>query len=165
MKAYLANGLFSQADQMFNRYIANRVREAFPNINLYLPQENEGINDKAAYADSVMIFDGDNKYLDKADLLIAVIDGIEIDSGVASEIGRFLLMKENDDRECYVYALYTDTRQQGRENTSKIDALVSDGTENQFMYRNLYVIGGIKKHGKIVGSVDELIQEITKLVS
>lgn len=165
MKAYLANGLFSQADQMFNRYIANRVREAFPNINLYLPQENEGINDKAAYADSVMIFDGDNKYLDKADLLIAVIDGIEIDSGVASEIGRFLLMKENDDRERYVYALYTDTRQQGRENTSKIDALVSDGTENQFMYRNLYVIGGIKKHGKIVGSVDELIQEITKLVS
>ena len=164
MKAYLANGLFSVADQMFNDYIAGLIREAIPEIDLYVPQENEGINDKAAYANSVMIYEGDNAYLDQAEILIAVIDGIEIDSGVAAEIGRFLATKELVDgmSNRKIYALYTDSRQQGRENEKKINALIEDGTENQFMYRNLYVIGAIKKNGKILSDIDSLVTEIRK---
>ncbi|RDW17333.1 nucleoside 2-deoxyribosyltransferase [Oceanobacillus arenosus] len=162
MKAYLANGLFSAADQLFNNYLAGILREAIPELDLYVPQENEGINDKTRYADSVMIYEGDNAYLDDAEILIAIIDGIEIDSGVAAEIGRFIAMKElmrgNASRK--VYALYTDSRIQGRENEEKVNALIADGTENQFMYRNLYVVGAIKKNGKILSDIDGLIVEI-----
>lgn len=169
MKAYLANALFSEADQMFNTYLATEIRKALPFLDLYVPQENPALNDKTGYADSVTIFDGDNAYLDDADILIAVIDGLEIDSGVAAEVGRFVMYKEflenidphnEDNPPRYIYALYTDVRQQGRDNQQKIDALIADGTENQFFYRNLYVVGGIKKHGKILTSVENLVNEM-----
>mgnify|MGYP001343394103 CR=1 FL=1 len=162
MKGYLANSLFSSADQMFNRYLAEKIREALPDLDLYVPQENEAINDKSQYADSIMIFDGDNHYLDEADLLIAVIDGVEIDAGVAMELGRFITKKELWEKPRYVYGLYTDVRQHGADNDKKINALINDPAENQFMYRNLYVIGGIKKHGKLCRSVEELIHVLKK---
>lgn len=162
MRGYLANGLFSTADQMFNDYLAKKIREAVPSLDLYVPQENDEINDKSGYADSIMIFDADNAYLDSADVLIAVLDGIEIDSGVAAEVGRFIMHKEfhSHEKPRYVYGLYTDVRQQGRDNEQKIKALIQDGSENQFMYRNLYVIGGIKKHGKLIDTVEDLIQTL-----
>lgn len=163
MKAYLANGLFSEADQAYNEYLAHRIRMSFPWVDLYAPQENEAINDKTGYADSRAIFKGDNKYLDGADILIAVLDGVEIDSGVSAEVGRFLAHKEWEEshegvyKPRYVFGLYTDVRQQGAENAKKIDALINQVAENQFMYRNLYVVGGIKEHGIIASSSDELI--------
>jgi nucleoside 2-deoxyribosyltransferase len=166
MKAYLANGLFSESDQAFNKYLAARIRESFPGLDLYVPQENEALNDKTGYADSVTIFDGDNRYLDEADILIAVLDGIEIDSGVAAEIGRFIALKEWEDevegayRPRYIFGLYTDVRQQGRDNQKKIDALIEDASENQFMYRNLYVLGAVKKHGLIATSSNQLIEQM-----
>lgn len=146
MKAYLANGLFSAADVMYNNLIASKVREAIPNISLYVPQENGSINDKSLYADSRMIADGDDAQLVKSDFMIAVIDGIEIDSGVACEIGVMSTLNKP------IFALYTDMRQLGRDNRDKIDALVEDATENQFMYRNLYVIGKIKNSGGAISS-------------
>src|SRR5690606_14689250 len=157
MKGYLANALFSAADQMFNAFLAKKIREVLPRLDLYVPQENEAINDKSLYADSIMIFDGDNQYLDAADLLIAVIDVVEVDAGVAMELGRFITKMEMEEKPRYLYALYTDVRKQGTDNEQKINALKNDPTESQFMYRNLYVIGGIKKYGKLCQSVEELI--------
>lgn len=155
MKAYLANGLFSLADRMFNDYLAEYVRKHISGIELYVPQENAEINDKNAYADSMMIANGDDQYLKEADFMIAVIDGVEIDSGVACEIGVITTLGKP------VFALYTDVRQMGRDNQDKIDALTEDATENQFMYRNLYVIGKIKNSGgKIVSSLEDLVTAI-----
>lgn len=157
MKAYLANGLFSAADIMYNSIIASKVREAFPEIKLYVPQENGDINNKNAYADSRMIADGDDAHLNHADFIIAVLDGVEIDSGVACEIGVAATLNKP------IFGLYTDVRQLGRDNQDKIDALVEDGTENQFMYRNLYVVGKIKNSGgQIVSDIGELVLAIKK---
>lgn len=149
-KGYLANGLFGLGDRLVNELVAKEVRGAIPGVDLYVPQENMAINDKSAYADSLAIAGADMKALKASDFLVAVIDGVEIDAGVAAEIGAFSML----DRPIFV--LYTDTRQQGRDNTKKIDALVADGTENQFMYRNLFVVGLIKQNGMIVNSVEQL---------
>lgn len=149
-KGYLANGLFGLGDRLINELVAKEVRAAIPGVDLYVPQENMAINDKAAYADSLAIAEADMKALKESDFLVAVIDGVEIDAGVAAEIGAFSML----DRP--IFGLYTDTRQQGRDNTKKIDALVADGTENQFMYRNLFVVGLIKQNGMIVNSVEQL---------
>ena len=149
-KGYLANGLFGLGDRLVNELVAKEIRTALPGVDLYVPQENASINDKMAYADSLLIASADIDALKKSDFLVAVIDGVEIDSGVAAEIGAFSMLNRP------IYALYTDTRQQGRENTKKIDALIADGTENQFMYRNLFVIGLIKQNGVIVSSIEEL---------
>lgn len=52
MKAYLANGLFSLGDRYFNEQLAKSLREKLEDLDLYVPQENPEINDKAAFATS-----------------------------------------------------------------------------------------------------------------
>ena len=152
MKAYLANGLFGMGDRLLNSLIASEIRKEIKEIDLYVPQENDAINDKSSYADSITIAKADMDKLRESDFLIAVIDGVEIDSGVAAEIGAFYMMDKP------IFALYTDVRQQGRDNNKKIEALINDSTENQFIYRNLFVIGLIKqREGNIYSTVEELV--------
>ncbi|MBM7607188.1 nucleoside 2-deoxyribosyltransferase [Lysinibacillus composti] len=157
MKAYLANGLFSIGDRLVNELIAIKIRAAIPGIDLYVPQENAEINDKQSFADSLAIANADMEKLEESDVLIAVLDGIEVDSGVAAEIGAFSTFNRP------IVALFSDVRQLGRDNQNKIDALIADGTENQFIYRNLFVIGIIKKNGVIVSSIEEVVEQIEKL--
>ena len=156
MKAYLANGLFSIGDRYVNERIAAELRKAIGGIELYVPQENDAINDKSAYADSLAIAAADLAHLEESDVLIAVLDGVEVDSGVAAEIGVFSTFNRP------IIALFSDVRQQGRDNAKKIQALVEDGTENQFIYRNLFVVGLIKRNGVIVGTIEELAEEVKK---
>jgi len=152
MKAYLANGLFSEADVLYNELLAKQLREALPGIELYVPQENGDINDKTAYANSLMIAQADTEKLVNSDFLVAVLD--HMDEGVMAEIGLFSTTGKP------IFGLFTDSRQQGRENQKKIDALIDDPVENQFPYVNLFVVGCIKKNGKIFSTRDELIDYI-----
>ncbi len=159
MKAYLANGLFGMGDRLLNSLIASEVRKEIQGIDLYVPQENAEINDKSLYADSISIAKGDMDRLKESEFLIAVIDGVEIDSGVAAEIGAFYMMNRP------IFALFTDVRQEGRDNEKKIQALVNDGTENQFVYRNLFVIGLIKESGgNIYPTVEQLVYGIKEYI-
>lgn len=157
MKGYLANGLFSEADRHYNNYIARILREKIPQLELFLPQE-QPINNKNSYADSIMISDLDAKNLLESDFLVAVIDGVEIDSGVSAEIGIFWTTGKP------IIALYTDIRQNGRSNDLKIKALIDDATENQFFYRNLFTVGLVKKRGRVVKDTLELVNTINELV-
>ncbi|MFJ8101124.1 nucleoside 2-deoxyribosyltransferase [Lysinibacillus sp. NPDC096212] len=156
MKAYLANGLFSLGDRLVNEQLAAAIREAVPGIELYVPQENDAINDKTAYADSLAIAQADLEMLQNSDVLVAVLDGVEIDSGVAAEIGAFAMLNRP------IVGVFTDVRQQGRDNMMKIEALVRDGIENQFVYRNLFVIGLIKRTGVITTSIAEAVKAVEK---
>ncbi|MGE7997588.1 nucleoside 2-deoxyribosyltransferase [Lysinibacillus sp. NPDC093190] len=156
MKAYLANGLFSLGDRLVNEQLAAAIREAVPGIELYVPQENDAINDKTSYADSLAIAQADLEMLQNSDVLVAVLDGVEIDSGVAAEIGAFAMLNRP------IVGVFTDVRQQGRDNMMKIEALVRDGIENQFVYRNLFVIGLIKRTGVITTSIAEAVKAVEK---
>lgn len=153
MKIYFANGLFSQADFEFNARIVAALRNQIPAINIYLPQENAEINDKQAYADSKMIAQADTDELTSSQLVIAVLDGITIDAGVASEIGVAYA------KGIPVIGLYTDSRQQGATNNKKLAALQTIA-ENQFHYLNLYTTGLIKLNGTIVNTTDALIDAV-----
>lgn len=157
MKAYLTNGLFGMGDRLLNSLIASEIRKELQEIDLYVPQENDAINDKSSYADSIDIAKADMDKLRESEFLIAVIDGVEIDSGVAAEIGAFYMMDKP------IFALFTDVRQQVRDNNKKIEALIGDSTENQFAYRNLFVIGLIKhREGKIYSTIEDLVKGIKK---
>ena len=153
MKIYFANALFSQADINYNAQLAAQIRNLSPQIELYLPQENNDINDKQAYADSKMIARADTEKLLASDLVIAILDGNTIDNGVASEIGVAYAQK------IPIIGLYTDTRQQGAGNQKKLDAL-SQVAENQFHYVNLYTTGLIKLNGTIVNNEADLLTAI-----
>ncbi|WP_080875801.1 nucleoside 2-deoxyribosyltransferase [Oceanobacillus timonensis] len=157
MKGYLANGLFSMGDRYVNEQLAKAVREAVPEIDLYVPQENAAINDKSAYANSEIIAEADLSKLEESDILIAVLDGVEVDSGVAAEIGAFSMLHRP------IVGVFTDTRQQGRDNQTKIAALVEDGLENQFVYRNLFLVGLVKRNGVITSSLEEAVEAVLEI--
>ncbi len=153
MKIYLAAPLFSEAEQLFNAQLARMIRAVSESIDLYVPQEQEDINDKSRYADSVMIASVDTQKVEECDLMIAVLDGLSIDAGVAAEIGIAYARKTP------VIGLYSDVRTQGADVQEKLDALHRLG-ESQFSYVNLYVVGLIKSNGTLVGSSHELVDAL-----
>lgn len=153
-KVYFGSPLFTEMEQIYNKLVVDLIRARYGDkVEVYLPQENEAINDKAGYADSVMIADGDNAYLEEADCLIAVLDGVTPDSGLSAEIGYFYSMNKP------IIGLYTDVRQGTHGNGQKIEAL-DKIAESQFSYVNLYTIGLIKKRGGIATSYTELVDKI-----
>lgn len=152
-KIYFASPLFSEMELLYNTTIVTKIREQFPNVSVYLPQEQMAINDKNAYANAKTIAQYDTKELLDSQLVIAVLDGAIIDVGVASEIG---VAYQAD---IPVLGLYTDSRQQGATNQKKLDAL-KDVAESQFSYVNLYTAGLIKLNGEIVRSSKELLDRL-----
>ena len=137
-KIYFASPLFSEMELAFNKVLVEKIRNQFPGVEVYLPQEQMAINDKSTYADSTMI---------------AVLDGAVIDVGVASEIG----VAYHADMP--ILGLYTDSRQQGADNPQKLEAL-QEVAESQFSYVNLYTAGLVKLRGEIVSSSDELLEAL-----
>ena len=84
-RVYLASPLFSEAERAWNLRIAALLRSYA--YEVYLPQE---IGDtEAARGDDVHqeIFRANHTALDAADLVVAVIDGADADSGTSWEIG------------------------------------------------------------------------------
>ena len=157
-KIYFGGGLFSEMETMYNEFVVESIRDTFgDNVSVYLPQENEAINDKSGYADSIMIANGDNEHLEEADILVAVIDGQVMDVGLASEIGYFYSMNKP------IIAIYSDSRQGTYGNQKKIDSLDSIA-ESQFSYINLYTVGMIKQRGEIVRGYEELLEVLPKYV-
>ncbi len=151
MNIYFAAPLFAKSDLLYNATLVEKIRAVSKAFTVYLPQENEAINDKTAYADSQMIALADTEKVLESDLMIALLDGLTIDAGVASEIGVAYA------KGIPVIGLYTDSRQQGGSHPKKLAAL-QQVAENQFHYLNLYTVGLIKLNGKIVSSEEELFE-------
>lgn len=169
IKLYFASPLFTAMEQWFNRGVVTGLRnqiEFLPkleqvDISIYLPQENEAINDKSAYANSTMIAQADTKELLESDIVLAVLDGVTVDAGVASEIG---IAYANG---IPVIGLYSDSRQGTYGNVKKVEAL-DEIAESQFAYINLYTAGLIKLNGVITGDVtdfvDTVLEDVKKLI-
>ena len=157
-KLYFAAPLFSEAEQLYNEQVVTLIESIFKNsIEVYLPQRNDSINDKSQYADSVMIANGDNAYLEDADILIALLDGTAMDPGVAAEVGYFYSMNKP------IIGIYTDSRQGSYGNQEKLNAL-DELAESQFSYVNLYVVGLIKQRGLIVSHSNQAIDALAELI-
>lgn len=155
---YFASPLFTEMEQLYNAQVVKQLRDTYGDkVEIYLPQENDAINDKSNYANSIQIAEGDNHYLEEADILIAVLDGVTIDAGVASEIGYFYSMNKP------IIGVYSDIRQGLNNNQAKVDAL-DEVAESPFSYINLYTVGLVKKRGTIVRNTEELVTETGKLL-
>ncbi|WP_326716983.1 nucleoside 2-deoxyribosyltransferase [Vagococcus jeotgali] len=154
---YFASPLFSNMERTYNELFVEKIRESYPEINVYLPQEQLVINDKHSFADSKMIATFDTNALLQSHLMIAILDGATIDVGVASEIGVAYQAG------IPIVGLFTDSRQDGATNKSKLKAL-SEVAESQFPYVNLYTVGLIKLNGIIVTNEDDVIDAITEYI-
>lgn len=85
---YIAGPLFSQAEQEFLEKIVDKLsREAFldPFSNFFLPHRDGGELGKGPTRD--FIFDLDVDKISSADIIIALLDGQDVDSGTCIELG------------------------------------------------------------------------------
>jgi len=80
MKAYIAGALFSQGERVFLEEIAKICRDI--GLETFLPHRDAGLGE-----DTEEIFKKDFSGLDECDVLVAVLNGSELDSGTAWEIG------------------------------------------------------------------------------
>jgi nucleoside 2-deoxyribosyltransferase len=83
---YIAGPLFSVAEREFNRRMAGALKERVGNCIVILPQE---------YASTVVgtpgflekVFDHSLKSIRKSDVVVAILDGPDVDAGTCMEIG------------------------------------------------------------------------------
>ena len=159
--AYLAGPIFTYGDLLRNTEWAAKLREAFPEMDLYSPVENTAINGvegKKKFADSQMIANADNERLDNTDILIACIDGDVLPSGTCAEIGKFhekIARGENK----FIVGICTDNRQCHLTHSLEKDKGGAESLgEQQYSYQNLYVTGLIKDAGVLVSNIDDVIK-------
>jgi nucleoside 2-deoxyribosyltransferase len=81
---YLAAPLFSEAECDFNRKLESELHSL--GFNVFLPQEDSNnVHDNPGR--QKIIFNKNLAGIEKSDILVAVIDGADVDSGTAWEIG------------------------------------------------------------------------------
>jgi len=89
MKVFIAGPLFSQAEREFNVRVEEELRRH--GFETFLPQRDVGRLDELLAKEGErayrMIFDRDLKGLDQADVVVAILDGPDVDSGTAFEVG------------------------------------------------------------------------------
>jgi len=84
MKVFLAAPLFSESEREFNSKIAKRLREN--GFEVWLAQEAPFIQE-GTHKEKKLIYEGDILALKASDAVVAVLDGMEVDAGVAYEMG------------------------------------------------------------------------------
>ena len=107
---YLSASLFTAAERAFNRSLAEAL--ALAGYQVFSPQDIDHTIDQPE------VFAQNRDALDHSDLVVAVIDGPDVDSGVAWEIG-------------YAYAknipiigIRTDFRNFSESNTGKVNLML-----------------------------------------
>ena len=137
MRVYLAGPLFTPYQRDFLDDLARRLRAL--DLEVFVPHEHllEGP------LLPTVVFDTDAEGLRGADVVLAVLDGTEVDDGTACEIGLFSELLRTGGRQGAIIGLMTDIR-----------ALrgVSDGP-----HMNLFVRGCVERFGEVHTDIDRAI--------
>ena len=80
---YLAAPLFSDAERDFNIKLRDELEGL--GMSVFLPQEHS--NDTNTQARQEAIFSKNVAAIERSDILVAVLDGVDVDSGTAWESG------------------------------------------------------------------------------
>ena len=148
MKIYLAGPIFSEADQEwllrlkirieeFARSKGKKVEVIWP-YELIDRLEIESLGELAKQE----IFDRCRSNLDRADLLIALLDGSQVDDGTAWEVGYFFSIRDRSK----IIGIRTDFRRAGETGTSVVNAMIETSC------------------GKIIKSVEELMEVLSEML-
>lgn len=104
-RVYLAAPLFSESERSYNSEIADILRNNL--FEVYLPQETGDTGDMREKEEQGRMFAVNKKALEDADIIVAIIDGPDADSGTAWEMGYAFAQGKQ------VIALRTDFRRVG----------------------------------------------------
>lgn len=87
---YIAGPMFSQAELQFNEQVASKLEEE--GFDIFLPQRSgykmaELMKQMSADAARKMIFNKDYNAVQRADMILIILDGRVIDEGACAELG------------------------------------------------------------------------------
>jgi len=135
LKIYFAGPLFTPYERSFIDECAAALRaDAF---DVFVPHEHE--LDGNVDVTAAWIFAQDRPAIERADAMIAILDGPSVDDGTACEIGMFYALMQSDPSKKGIVGLLTDIRSMRGESTGL----------------NLFVQGAIEDIGRIVDSFEE----------
>ena len=83
MKVFLAAPLFSEAECDFNSKVAKRLRDG--GFQVWLAQESLFIHEGTS-KEKEKIYEKDISALRACDIIVAILDGVEVDSGAVFEM-------------------------------------------------------------------------------
>jgi len=87
MKIYLSAPLFTQVERKWNRMLAAALEERIEGAEVILPQDFKFSDSFNRPQDFPKLFRACVDSLEGADLVVAVLDGPDVDSGTAFEVG------------------------------------------------------------------------------
>jgi nucleoside 2-deoxyribosyltransferase len=138
---YLAGPIFSDAETSWLRSLKSRLESQWENtVRVIWPFEITPKHSDDRASEVLRIC---SSGLDEADLLVALLDGTQVDDGTAWEIGYFYHANVGGER---IIAIRTDTRCAGETSGLPVNTLIAASC------------------GVIVRSVDELLQHLTDAI-
>ena len=155
MRIYLGGPMFTYADVINNLRLAEKLRDN--GFDVYCPNENDSINDKTRTdITAEKIYLADIEELEKANVFLCQIAE---DSGTMWEAGYIDCLSKKVDAKQYLGAigLATDIRLQTLPDPEK------SGIDNQSMYLNQFIIGGLKLSLGVYTDEDDLISKLKEL--
>jgi nucleoside 2-deoxyribosyltransferase/predicted secreted protein len=125
-RIYLAAPLFSDAERTYNLSVAGLLRDNF--FEVFLPQESCDDSETRNIEDIGQIFTANLNALKTADMLVAIVDGADADSGTSWEMGYASALGKK------VIGLRTDFRRSGKNEKVNLmleeSAVVVTSTDN-----------------------------------
>lgn len=87
MRIYFAAALFTQVERKWNRLLAAALEQALPGLEVVLPQDFKVAGKYNSERHYGALFKMCVEGVESADAVLAILDGAEVDSGVAWEMG------------------------------------------------------------------------------
>jgi nucleoside 2-deoxyribosyltransferase/predicted secreted protein len=134
-RVYLAAPLFTEAERVFNASVGRLLRTHL--FEVHLPQEAGDDSDMRDKQEQERLFSDNKTALEDSDIIVAVIDGADADSGTAWEMGYAFAQGKP------VIALRTDFRRVGHH--EQVNLM-------------------LEKSAKVVGSTEELLAALPSLL-
>ncbi len=159
IRIYLAGPLFTTYERRFKEECAAKLRNE--GFQVVVPHESIGLaggsEKKFSEMDlkeaGIWIFDKCYKDISWANVLIAIVDGTQVDDGTATEIGTFnQQMLAGDGEKLAMFGLSSDMR------------VGEDVKYGEIKRLNFYTVGAIyKTGGDVYHSIEEIIDELKML--
>lgn len=155
MRIYLGGPMFTYADVMNNLRLTKKLRDN--GFDVYCPNENTSINDKTRTdITAERIYLADIEELEKTNVFLCQVAE---DSGTMWEAGYMNCLSKKVDSKQYLGAigLATDIRLRTLPDPKK------SGIDNQSMYLNQFIIGGLKLSLGVYTNEEDLISRLKEL--
>lgn len=142
MRIYLAGALFTLAERNFNLDLANHLKALDNTVEVILPQASDKLFAGRENFEQ-LIFDYCRDEVIKADIIVAVLEGPDIDSGTCVELGIAYAHKKK------IIGIRTDFR--GSE-TEGLNIMVRKVIDHY-----LYFPNGYPSVAELAGSINQLL--------